>query len=147
MEKGKKLKIALGSDHGGYNLKETIKEHLLNAGALVEDLGVYSAVSTNYPVIAKGVANAVAAGDYDRGILVCGTGIGMCIVANKIKGIRAALVGDTFSARATREHNNSNVLCLGERVLGRGLALDIVDIWLKTKFKGGRHQKRLDTIE
>lgn len=147
-----KLKIALGADHGGYNLKEAVKAHLAAAGADagdldIKDFGVYSRESADYPVIAKEVANAVAAGEFDRGILVCGTGIGVSIVANKVKGIRAAVVENTFSARATREHNDSNVLCLGERVLGVGLALDIVDIWLKTDFEGGRHQKRLDMFE
>lgn len=151
-----KLTIALGSDHGGYNLKEAVKAHLLAKGSgagprgrdlEIKDFGVYSLDSADYPVIAKEVANAVAAGKFERGILVCGTGIGVSIVANKVKGIRAAVVENTFSAHATREHNDSNILCLGERVLGIGLALDIVDIWLKTEFEGGRHQKRLDMFE
>ena len=141
-----KLKIALGSDHGGYNLKERIKDFY---GAVVdfEDYGTHSTESMDYPIIAKAVAKDVAAGKFDRGILVCGTGIGMSIVANKFKGIRAAVVGDKFSAKATREHNDSNILCLGERVLDQLAALDIVGIWINTKFEGGRHQKRVDMIE
>ena len=154
------LKIALGSDHGGYNLKEAVKAHLVTQGCgagprachseidlEIEDFGVFSTDSSDYPVIAKQVANAVAAGKFERGILVCGTGIGMSIVANKVKGIRAAVVENTFSAKATREHNDSNILCLGERVLDPKLALEIVDIWLKTEFEGGRHQRRIDMIE
>lgn len=142
-----KLTVALGSDHGGYNLKEAVKAHLLKAGFEVRDFGVHSTDSSNYPVIARVVANAVAADKFNRGILICGTGIGMSIVANKIKGIRAAVVENTFSAKATRAHNDSNILCLGERVLKLELALAIVDIWLKTEFEGGRHQKRVNMIE
>ncbi len=152
-----KLKIALGSDHGGYNLKEAVKAHLTAQGYEIKDFGTHSTESCDYPVVAKEVANAVAAWNapgapahaqkFDRGILVCGTGIGMSIVANKVEGIRAALVENTFSAQATREHNDSNILCLGERVLKTDLALEIVDIWLKTEFEGGRHQKRLDMVE
>ncbi len=142
-----KLKIAIGSDHGGFEYKEKIKEYLKSKGYDFVDVGTYSTDSCDYPVIAKDVANKVVSGDVDRGILICGTGIGMSITANKVKGIRAALCGDTFSARATRAHNNSNILCLGERVIGIQLALDIVDIWLNTDFEGGRHQRRIDMIE
>ena len=142
-----KLTVALGSDHGGYNLKEAVKAHLMALGYGVEDFGVYSTDSADYPVVAKEVANAIAAGKFKRGILVCGTGIGMSIVANKVKGIRAAVVENTFSAQATRAHNDSNILCLGERVLKTELALEIVDIWLKTEFEGGRHRKRVDMME
>ena len=142
-----KLTVALGSDHGGYNLKEAIKAHLTELGFSIKDFGVYSTDSADYPVTAKQVADAVVNKNFKRGILVCGTGIGMSIAANKFKGIRAAVVENTFSAQATRAHNDSNVLCLGERVLKTELALEIVDIWLKTKFDGERHQKRLDMIE
>ena len=140
------MKIILGSDHGGYNLKNIIIAHLEQQGIEVEDLGCYSEDSCDYPVIAKAVAEkALLAGS--RGILVCGTGIGMSISANKFKGIRASLCSDTYSARMTRKHNDSNILCLGERVIGENLALDIVDIWLNTPFEGGRHQRRIDMIE
>ena len=110
-------------------------------------MGTYSTDSCDYPIIAQKVAKEVVAGNADKGILICGTGIGMSIAANKIKGIRAALCSDTFSARATRAHNNSNILCLGQRAIGECLALDIVDVWLHTEFEGGRHQRRIDEIE
>lgn len=141
------LKIAIGSDHGGFKLKEKIIEYLRGLNLEFKDFGSFDEESCNYPVIANQVANEVATGNFDRGILVCGTGIGMSIVANKVKGIRAALCSDTFSAKATRGHNNANVLCLGQRVIGDGLALDIVDVWLKTEFEGGRHKTRVDMIE
>ena len=140
-------KIIIGSDHGGYNLKEKIKEVFSQLGYEFEDMGTNTLESCDYPVYAKKVCEKVqeTAG---RGILVCGTGIGMSIAANKFKGIRAALCGDTFSARMTREHNDSNVLCLGERVTGQDLALDIVKIWLDTPFSDGeRHKKRIALIE
>lgn len=142
-----KIKVAIGSDHGGFRYKGIIIEHLNSLGIECTDMGTFTSESCDYPVIAKKVALSVASGDYDRGILICGTGIGMSICANKVKGIRAALCSDTFSAHATREHNNSNILCLGERVIGQSLAIDIVDIWLKTEFEGGRHQRRIDMIE
>jgi len=142
------MKIAIGADHGGFDYKEKIIENLKTQGYDVEDFGTYSKESCDYPIIAKKVANVVADGSFDRGILVCGTGLGMSIAANKVKGIRAALCGDTFSARLTREHNNSNVLCIGERVIGDMLALDIVNIWLKTEFTGEeRHQRRIGMLE
>ncbi len=142
------MKIAIGADHGGFEYKEAIIKHLRDQGYEVEDFGTYSTESCDYPIYAKKVANAVAQGDVERGILICGTGIGVSIAANKVKGIRAALCGDTFSAHATREHNDSNVLCLGARVIDDKLALDIVDIWLKTDFSGdARHQKRIDMLE
>ena len=140
------MKIAIASDHGGFNLKTKIIEHLKNKYEVV-DFGTDSTQSCDYPVYAKKVANAILSKGFDRGILLCGTGIGMAICANKFKGIRAANVSDTFSARMTRMHNNSNILTLGERTIGAGLALDIVDIWLNTDFEGGRHQKRIDMIE
>ena len=135
-------KILIGSDHGGFKLKNKIIEHIKAQGYEVEDFGTYTTDSCDY---AKKVAGEVIKTG-DKGILVCGTGIGMSIAANKVRGIRAALCSDTFSARMTRMHNNSNILCLGERVIGTGLALDIVDIWLQTEFEGGRHQKRIDLI-
>lgn len=141
------LRIAIGSDHGGYEYKEQIVSHLKEKGYECVDVGTYSTDSCDYPIIAKTVTTKIITGEADRGILICGTGIGMSIVANKVKGIRAALCGDTFSARASRAHNNSNVLCLGERVIGINLAMDIVDIWLESKFEGGRHQRRVDMME
>lgn len=142
-----KIKIAIGSDHGGFDYKASIIKALQVKGYDVVDMGTYSPESCDYPIIAKKVARAVAKGDFEKGILVCGTGIGMSMAANKVKGIRAAVCGDTFSARATRAHNNANILCLGQRVVGEGLVLDIVDIWLTTKFEGGRHERRVNMIE
>ncbi len=140
------MKIIVGSDHGGFSLKTIIAAHLEQQGIAVEDVGCYSEDSCDYPVIAKEVAKKVLL-EAGRGILVCGTGIGMSIAANKFKGIRASLCSDTYSARMTRKHNNSNVLCLGERVIGPGLALDIVDEWLVTDFEGGRHERRVNMLE
>ena len=140
------MKIAMGADHGGFSLKETIKQHLEEQGHEVLDLGTYDTASCHYPVYAEKVARAVAAGQAERGILVCGTGIGMSIAANKIPGIRAAAVSDCFTAQATQEHNDANILCLGERTVGPGLAMRIVDTYLAAQFQGGRHQTRLDMI-
>ena len=140
-------RIIIGCDHGGLNLKNKVVDHLKEIGYEVEDVGTYTPDSVDYPIYAKKVAHAVADGKYEKGIIICGTGIGVSIVANKVKGIRASLCGDTFSAKATRQHNNSNILCMGERVIGAGLALDIVDIWLTTEYEGGRHQKRIDMME
>ena len=140
------MKVAIGSDHGGYSLKESIKEELEKRGIEVKDFGTHSEESCDYPDFAEAVGEVVAKGDFERGIVICGTGIGISIAANKIPGIRCALVGDCFSARATREHNDANVLALGARVLGTGLALEIVNIWLGTEFQGERHQKRIDKI-
>lgn len=141
------LKVVIGSDHGGFHYKESIIDYLKARNIEFFDVGTYTRESCDYPEIAQKVAKKVATGEFSRGILVCGTGIGMSIVANKVKGIRAALCGDTYSARVSRAHNNANVLCLGERVIGEHLALDIVDIWLKTGFEGGRHKRRVDMIE
>ena len=140
------MKIALGSDHGGYALKETVKKHLEERGHDVLDLGTNDTQSCHYPVFAEKVARAVASGEAQRGILCCGTGIGMSIAANKVRGIRAAAVSDCFSAEFTRRHNDANVLCLGERTLGPGLALMLADIFVDTPFEGGRHQTRVDMI-
>ena len=138
--------IALGCDHGGFALMQEIKAHLEELGLEYKDFGTYSAGSCDYPVYAEAAARAVASGECDRGILVCGTGIGISIAANKIKGIRAALCSDCFSAEMTRRHNNANMLAMGARVLGGGLALKIVDTFLTTGFDGGRHQRRIDLI-
>lgn len=140
------MKIAVGSDHGGYLLKEEIKNWLAEKGMEFKDYGTYNTDSCDYPDIGLAVGKAVSSGVYDRGIIICGTGIGISISANKVRGIRAALCHDTFSARMAREHNDANILALGERVIGRGLALDIVEIWLKSSFAGGRHQRRVDKI-
>lgn len=138
-------KIIIGSDHGGYNLKTEIVKYLEKLGYEVEDVGCHALESCDYPVFAKIVAQEVKKTG-NKGILVCGTGIGVSIAANRFDGIRASHCTDTFTARMTRLHNDSNILCLGERVTGVGLALDIVDIWLNTSFEGGRHQKRIDMI-
>lgn len=140
------MKIALGSDHGGFGLKQEIISHLEKKGYEIKDYGTYSTESCDYPDFALKAAEGVAGKECDLGILVCGTGIGISIAANKVPGIRAALCSDTFSAHATREHNNANILALGERVVGKGLALDIVDAFLNAEFEGGRHQKRVDKI-
>lgn len=140
------MKIALGADHGGFSLKELAKQHLTELGHTVQDFGTYDTTSCHYPVYAEKVASAVAAGQADMGILICGTGIGMSIAANKVRGIRAAAVSDCFTAKATRQHNNSNILCLGERTVGPGLAMLLIDTFLSTEFEGGRHQTRVDMI-
>ncbi len=139
--------IAIGADHGGYKLKELIKGYLDKSSIEYIDVGTFSEDSIDYPQIAMDVANRVSIEDCEKGILCCGTGVGMSIVANKIKGVRAALVGDCFTAKATREHNDSNVLCLGGRVIGEELALMIVDIWLSTEFIGKHHVNRLNQIK
>jgi len=142
------MKIALGCDHGGLELKQQIVAYLENEGMEFQDFGCNDNKSCDYPEYAKLVANSVVNGDFELGILVCGTGIGMSIAANKVKGVRAALCGDCFSAEATREHNNANILCLGARVIGEGLALKIVDIFLKTDFSNDeRHIRRIGLIE
>lgn len=141
------MKIAIGSDHGGFHAKGEIIKFLQSEQYEVEDFGTYSAESCDYPDIAHKVGEAVAAGHYDFGILICGTGIGVSIAANKIPGVRAALCGDTYSARMARAHNNSNVLCLGARVVGPGLMEDIVRTYLRGEFEGGRHARRVDKIE
>lgn len=141
------VKIALGADHGGYQLKEIIKEWLAQNKYDFHDYGTFTPESCAYPEIAFAVAQAVAGGQCRQGIIVCGTGIGVSIAANKVPGIRASLCHDVFSARAAREHNNANVLTLGERVLGPGLALAIVQTWLTASFQGGRHAERLALIK
>ena len=140
--------IGIGSDHGGFALKEAIKKHLEERGLEYQDFGTYSSASCDYPVYGRAVAKAVAAGECELGILICGTGIGISITANKVPGVRAALCSDCFSAEATRLHNNANVLALGARVLGEGLALKIVDTFLDTPFSNDeRHIRRISMIE
>lgn len=141
------VSIAIGCDHAGLNLKKSIKEHFQDKGVIFTDFGVETDHSVDYPDIALVVAESVASGACSHGILVCGTGIGMVMAANKVPGIRAALCHDTFTARAAREHNDANVLTLGERVTGSGLACEIVETWLKASFQGGRHEKRLAKIK
>ncbi len=140
------MKIAIGCDHGGFEHKNAIAEHLKERGFEVNDFGIYENKSVDYPEIALKVANSVAAGENTLGILVCGTGIGMSMAANKVNGIRAAAVSDHFSAKYTRLHNNANILCLGGRVIGIGTALELADLFVDTEYEGGRHQKRLDMI-
>lgn len=140
--------IALGCDHGGYELKQEIKKYLEDAKIEYKDYGCDSPASTDYPIYAKKVANAILSGECEKGILICGTGIGISIAANKIKGIRCALCTDCFCAEATRLHNDSNILALGGRVVGAGLAVKIVDTFLNTPFSGdARHMNRISQIE
>ena len=139
-------RIVIGSDHAGYHLKLKVKAHLESRGIEVIDVGTDAPESCNYTVYAHALCEAVTGGEAPLGILVCGTGIGMSMAANKHKGIRAAACENTFSARMTRMHNNANVLCLGERVIGYGLACDMVDLFIDTPFEGGRHQARVDDI-
>lgn len=138
--------LAIGSDHGGYELKEHIKKHLEEKGVEFKDYGTYSEASVDYPDCARPVCEAVQNGEAEAGILVCGTGIGISMAANKFKGIRAALISDVFSAKMSKEHNNANIVCLGGRVTGRELAFMMIDEWMNTKFAGGRHAERIAKI-
>ena len=140
------MRIAIGADHAGYRLKETIKSHLIDSGFAVEDVGTDQDASVDYPDVAAAVGGRVVPGACDRGILVCGTGIGMAMAANKVDGVRAAAAGDLESARLSREHNDANVLALGARITPPDLALAIVRLFLETPFAGGRHQRRVDKI-
>lgn len=140
------MKVAIGCDHGGLDLKETVISVLKEMQIEYEDMGTYDRNSCDYPDFAEKVADAVAAGRFDQGILICGTGIGMSIAANKVPGIRAALCGDVYSARMARAHNNANILCLGARVVGPGLAADIVRAYLTGSFEGGRHARRVEKL-
>ncbi|MCQ2477909.1 MAG: ribose 5-phosphate isomerase B [Clostridia bacterium] len=140
------MKIAVGCDHGGLEHKNAILEHLESRGIKTENFGINENVSVDYPDIAVKVSNAVVSGECDLGILVCGTGIGMSMAANKVKGIRAAACSDHFSAKYTRLHNNANILCLGGRVIGVGTAIELCDLFIDTSFEGGRHQRRIDKI-
>ena len=137
---------AIGSDHGGYALKQEIMKHLTERGIEYRDYGTFSTDSCDYPEYGEAVGRAVASGECERGIVVCGTGIGISIAANKVHGVRCALCGDCFSAQMAREHNDANVLALGARVLGPGLALKIVDTFLDAEFQGGRHARRVAKI-
>ena len=138
--------IAIGSDHGGFALKQEIMAHLTERGLEFKDFGTYTAESCDYPEFGATVGRAVASGECERGILICGTGIGISISANKIHGVRAALCGDCFSAEMTRRHNDANIVALGARVVGSGLALKIVDTFLDTPFDGGRHARRIEKM-
>lgn len=138
--------VAIGCDHGGYELKKEIIAHLTKNGVEFKDFGTYDGNSVDYPDIAKLVCKSILSGECENGILVCGTGIGISIAANKHKGIRAAVCSDEFSAKFTRLHNDANVICLGGRVVGPGLACELVDIFLSTGFEGGRHALRVDKI-
>ncbi len=140
------MRIAAGSDHAGLALKQVLIAFLLERGHTVDDQGTETLDSCDYPDFAAKVGAAVTGSQADWGLLVCGTGIGMAMAVNKIDGIRAAVVSDTFSARATRLHNDANVLCLGERVVGTGLAREILAAWLDAEYEGGRHQRRIDKI-
>lgn len=141
------MKIAVGSDHGGFALKEKVKEFLQKKSVQYTDFGTFSSESVDYPDFGEKVAVAVVSGEYDRGIICCGTGIGIALAANKVQGARAAACTDTFSARMSKEHNDANVLALGERVTGPGLAMDIVSVWLASEFAGGRHERRVEKIK
>ncbi len=138
--------IAIGADHGGFELKEEIKKYLDANGIEYKDFGTYSPESVDYAAIAYKVGTSVVSGETTRGILCCGTGIGISMAANKVKGVRAACCSDYFSAKFTRLHNDANILCLGGRVVGAGLAIEMVDVFLNTEFEGGRHQRRVDQI-
>ncbi len=140
------MRIAIGADHAGYALKEVLIAHLREQGVEVVDFGTHGMDSVDYPDYARAVAEAVARGKADYGVLICGTGVGMAITANKVPGIRAAAVSDVYSAKMSRAHNDANILCLGGRVVGPGLAIEILEAWLHTPFEGGRHARRLEKI-
>lgn len=141
------MKIMIGCDHAGLELKEAVAARLTILHHEVEDIGTHSPESVDYPYYAARVARAVAEGEKDRGILVCGSGLGMCMVANRIPGVRAVHVCEPYAAKMSRRHNDSNVLCLGGRFIGRDLAIEIVDVWLNEAFEGGRHRRRVELIE
>ena len=140
------MKIAIGCDHGALALKESVKKVLAELGTEVDDIGAYTEDSVDYPDIAEKVCEKVVSGEAERGVVLCGTGIGISISANKVPGVRAALCTNEYMAMMTRKHNNANVLALGARVVGDELAKDILRVWLTTEFEGGRHQRRLDKI-
>lgn len=139
-------KIVIGCDHAGFELKGKVIEHLKARGFDIQDVGTDSTASCDYPLFAKALCKKLQDGEAELGILICGTGIGMSMAANKCKGIRACACSDTFSARLTRNHNDANVLCIGARVVGEGLAYDLVDAFLDAEFEGGKHQRRVDLI-
>ncbi len=140
------MKIAIGSDHAAYGLKEHLTEHMRERGHEVTDLGGFAPEPIDYPVAGARVAEAVAKGEYDKGVILCGSGVGISISANKVPGIRAVVCSDAYSARMSREHNDANILAMGERVVGPGLAADILDAWLAAEFEGGRHARRVALI-
>lgn len=140
------MKIALGSDHAGFPLKEEIKKYLEEKGIEYVDCGAYDTSSVDYPLQAEKTCERIVSGECERGILCCGTGIGISMAANKVNGIRAACCTDYFSAKYTRLHNDANVLCMGARVIGAGAALELVEVFLNTEFEGGRHQRRVDQL-
>ncbi len=140
------MKIAIGSDHAGFALKEIVRQHLADKGFEVIDVGAYSAERVDYPVYGQKVGELVASGEAAKGIVICGSGIGISIAANKVKGIRAALCSECLSARLSREHNDANVLAMGARLIGDTMALSITDTFLAAKFQGGRHQQRVDLL-
>ena len=140
------MRIVIGADHAGFDLKETLKAWLLERGYEVQDIGTHSVEPVDYPDYALQVAEAVSLGKAERGVLVCGTGTGMAIVANKIQGVRAAFCPDLFTARMSREHNDANILTLGGRLMGREVAREILTLWLTTEFAGGRHTPRVEKI-
>jgi len=141
------MQIGLACDHGGFELKEELKAFLKSSGVEPIDMGTFNEDSVDYPDFGVLVAEKVSRGELERGILICGTGIGMAIVANKFPGVRAALANDLYSARCSREHNDANVLVIGGRIVGREVAMEIVKVWLNTPFGGGRHQRRIDKIK
>ena len=141
------MKIAVAADHGGYKLKEKVKEHLLERGIEVEDLGTHSEESVDYPIYGKLCGEAVASGQADLGVVVCGTGIGISIAANKVHGIRCGLCTSVEMAHLTKQHNNANILALRGRTTGEELAMEIVDEWLDTQYEGGRHQRRVEMLD
>jgi ribose 5-phosphate isomerase B len=141
------MKIIVGADHAGYPMKEKVKAFLQDRGITVEDVGTHGHESVDYTDFGKKVATQVSQGAFQRGILICGTGLGMSMVANRFPGVRAALANDLFSAIMSRRHNDSNVLVMGGRLIGDGLALQLVDTWLETPFEGGRHQRRLEKMD
>ena len=141
------MRIALGSDHAGYRLKQSLVDYFKTKNIAHTDFGTFCETAIDYPEISYPVVQGVLSKEFERGILVCGTGIGVAMVANRFQGIRAALCGDPYTARCAREHNDANILTLGSRVIGPGLALEIVEVFLQTSFQGGRHQRRLDKIK
>ena len=141
------MRIIIGADHAGYPMKEKVKAFLQDRGITVEDVGTHSDKSVDYTDFGKAVARKVSDGSFQRGVLICGTGLGMSMVANRFPGVRAALANDLFSAIMSRRHNDSNVLAMGGRLIGDALALQLVDAWLETPFEGGRHQRRLEKMD
>ncbi len=141
------MRIVLGCDHAGLRLKEKLAAHIENLGHSVEDMGTYTSESVDYPVYAARVARAVSGGEAERGVLVCGSGIGMCITANRFRRVRAVMASEPFAAKMSRRHNDSNILCLGERFIGEDLAVAIVEAWIEEPFEGGRHKRRVDLID